>query len=339
MAARRLVLVTDVTEQKKLEEQLIQAQKMEAIGQLAGGIAHDFNNLLTAINGYAQIVINRLREPDPLRQEVGHILHAGERAAVLTQQLLAFSRRQVLQPRALSVRGAIETLRPMLGRLLREDIEIRTTLPPDLPPVMVDPVQFEQVVINLSINASDAMPAGGVLSIDAATHVADEHSAQVHNLRTGQYVTVSVSVSDTGTGMDAATSSRIFEPFFTTKPKGRGSGLGLSVAYGIVQQSGGHLSVYTEPGRGSTFTAYFPVTSGEISVLHPAAPFDATAWRGTETVLIGEDHDALRRLAGEVLRTHGDTVLAAEHGQEALTLAEQHDWRIDLLLTTSSCHA
>ena len=217
----RLVLANDVSAEKHLEEQLVQSQKMEAIGQLAGGIAHDFNNLLTVINGYAQLLISRLHEADPLRVDAGHILQAGDRAAVLTQQLLAFSRRQVLQPRPLDVAVVIENLQPMLRRLLRDDIEVRTSLPASLPPVMVDPGQLEQVLLNLAINGADAMPGGGTLSMEASQAFIDDQAGERHDLASGAYVIVSV--SDSGVGMDEDTRTRIFEPFFTTKPKGRGS--------------------------------------------------------------------------------------------------------------------
>jgi signal transduction histidine kinase/DNA-binding response OmpR family regulator len=327
----RLVLATDVSAEKQLEEQLVQAQKMEAIGQLAGGVAHDFNNLLTVINGYAQLLISRLHEADPLRVDAGHILQAGERAATLTQQLLAFSRRQVLQPRALDVGGIIDNLRPMLGRLLREDIEVRTTLPSSLPPVMVDPVQLEQVLLNLAINGSDAMPGGGSLGIEAGEAFVDAETAERDGIPVGMYVTVSV--TDTGVGMDAETRSRIFEPFFTTKAKGRGSGLGLPVAYGIIKQSGGNIVVTTSEGEGSTFTVYLPLADDQPEAPSVEAPADAAALAGHETVLVVEDHEAVRRLAADVLRAHGYHVLVAEHGMDAIALVEARGGQIDLLLT------
>ena len=325
----RLVLVTDISAEKHLEEQLVQAQKMEAIGQLAGGVAHDFNNLLTVINGYAQLLMSRLHQADPVRVDAGHILQAGERAAALTQQLLAFSRRQVLQPRALDVAGVIGNLRPMLGRLLREDIEVRTVLPATLPPVMVDPVQIEQVLINLAINGSDAMPAGGTLSIEAGDAQVDAETADLLDVRGGPYVTVSV--TDSGVGMDEDTRIRIFEPFFTTK--GRGSGLGLPVAYGIVKQSGGTITVRTAPGEGSTFTVYLPLASTPASEEQRAPPVDTGLLAGQETVLIVEDHEAVRRLAADVLRKHGYHVLEADHGPAAIEIVDARGGRVDLLLT------
>ena len=327
----RLVLSNDVSAEKHLEEQLVQAQKMEAIGQLAGGVAHDFNNLLTVINGYAQLVISRLHEADPLRVDAGHILQAGERAATLTQQLLAFSRRQVLQPRPLDVRGVIDNLRPMLGRLLREDIDVRTSMPAALPSVMVDPVQLEQVLLNLAINGADAMPEGGTLTVEAGEAFVDAETADREGLPEGPYVTVSV--TDTGIGMDEETRARIFEPFFTTKPKTRGSGLGLPVAYGIIRQSGGNIVVRTAFGEGSTFVLYLPLAAAAAPVVDAAAPAPPSDLGGHETVLVVEDHEAVRRLAADVLRAHGYNVLVADHGVEAVALVEAHTGTIDLLLT------
>ncbi|HTV02121.1 MAG TPA: response regulator [Luteitalea sp.] len=327
----RLVLVTDITDEKRLEEQLIQAQKMEAVGQLAGGIAHDFNNLLTVINGYAQLLISRLHESDPLRVDAGHVLQAGERAAALTQQLLAFSRRQVLQPRALNVADIIEGLRPMLGRLLRENIDVRTTLPPTLPPVMVDPVQLEQVLLNLAINGSDAMPDGGTLTITAGQAQVDADMAARQGVAEGPYVTLTV--ADTGVGIDEDAIGRIFEPFFTTKPTGRGSGLGLPVADGIVTQSGGTIVVRSRPGHGSTFTVYLPLGAASVTEDSEPASADTAHLEGHETVLVVEDHEAVRRLAADVLKAHGYQVLVADHGLEAIDIVEARGGRVDLLVT------
>jgi PAS domain S-box-containing protein len=327
----RLVLVHDISAEKQLEEQLVQAQKMEAIGQLAGGVAHDFNNLLTVINGYTQLLISRLHEADPLRIDAGHILHAGERAASLTQQLLAFSRRQVLQPRPLDVGRVIENLKPMLGRLLRDDIEVRTLLRPTVPSVMVDPVQLEQVLLNLAINGSDAMPAGGTLWVEAGEAFADDEAAERLGVPAGSYVTVSV--RDSGVGMDEETRGRIFEPFFTTKAKGRGSGLGLPVAYGIIKQSGGNIVVQTTPGEGSTFTVYLPLADEPANEPAMAPVPDVSRLGGHETVLVVEDHEAVRRLAADVLRAHGYRVLVAAHGVDAIALVESRGGGIDLLVT------
>ena len=327
----RLVLADDISAEKHLEEQLVQSQKMEAIGQLAGGVAHDFNNLLTVINGYAQLLISRLHEADPLRVDAGHILQAGERAASLTQQLLAFSRRQVLQPRPLDVAVVVENLRPLMGRLLRDDIEVRTSLPASLPPVMVDPVQLEQVLLNLAINGSDAMPGGGTLTLEAGEAIVDDAAAERDSVDPGKYVTVSV--SDSGIGMDEETRNRIFEPFFTTKAKGRGSGLGLPVVYGIIKQSGGNIVVQTTPGGGSTFTVYLPLAHTRPDTETAAPVTDVSGLRGHETVLVVEDHEALRRLAADVLRSHGYQVLVADHGTDAIALVESRGGGVDLLLT------
>ncbi len=327
----RLVLATDVTAEKELEAQLAQSQKMEAVGQLAGGVAHDFNNLLTVINGYAQLLLARLHESDPLRADAASILQAGERAAALTQQLLAFSRRQVLQPRPLDVGRVVEHLRPMLDRLLRADIVLQTVLPDALPAVMADPVQLEQVLVNLAINASDAMPSGGTLTFGASTIDVDAETAARHDLAAGAFV--ALTVVDTGIGMDEETLRRIFEPFFTTKGKGRSSGLGLPVAYGIIRQSGGHLAVRTAPDRGTTFTIYLPQSDRPAATDVASGYADARTADGQGTVLVVEDHEAVRRLAADVLRAHGYDVLAAAHGDEAVALAAASGARVDLLLT------
>ncbi len=325
----RLVMAADISAEKQLEAQLVQSQKMEAVGQLAGGIAHDFNNLLTVINGYAQLLTARLHQADPLRADAAHILQAGERAAALTQQLLAFSRRQVLQPQPLDVRRVIDGLRPMLARVLRENIEVRTGVPPALPPAMVDPAQLEQVLMNLVLNASDAMPEGGTLSLEAGEATIDDTTATVLGMPAGRYVTIAV--SDTGVGMDEATRSRIFEPFFTTKASTtRGSGLGLPVALGVIAQSGGHMIVDTAPGAGTTVTVYLPLPASEEA---PEVRADASTTRGRGTVLIVEDHEAVRQLTADILRGHGYTVLTADHGADAIALVEARGGDIDLLIT------
>jgi two-component system, cell cycle sensor histidine kinase and response regulator CckA len=327
----RLVVATDVTAEKQLEEQLAQSQKMEAVGQLAGGVAHDFNNLLTVINGYAQLLLANMPEINPLRANADHILQAGERAAALTQQLLAFSRRQVLQPRPVNVGSVIDNLRPLLGRLLRANIEIRTVLPAPLPTAMVDPAQLEQVLMNLAINGADAMPDGGQLTLEAGEAYVDAEVAEVHGMAEGLYATVSV--TDTGVGMDEHTRSRIFDPFFTTKGEGHGSGLGLPVAYGIIAQSGGHIVVHTRPGRGSSFTVYLPLA--ETPAIDVAAPrsTDPAPRGGHGTILIVEDHEAVRRLAADVLRAHGYDVLVADDGLQALDVVTARGGGVDLLLT------
>ena len=251
-------------EKRWLEEQLRQAQKMESIGKLASGIAHDFNNLLTAIIGYSELVLNQTRNDDPLRQHIEEIKKAGERAASLTRQLLAYSRKQVLQPRVLDLNAVIAELDKMLRRLIGADIELVTRLAPELGQVKIDPSQIGQIVINLAVNARDAMPQGGKLTIETTNAQLDEAYARKNVAVTpGQYVMLSV--SDTGCGMDAQTQSRVFEPFFTTKEIGKGTGLGLSMVYGIVKQSGGDIWVYSEIGRGTVFKIYLPRAEGVLS--------------------------------------------------------------------------
>ena len=327
----RLVLATDITVEKQLEEQLLHSQKLEAVGQLAGGIAHDFNNLLTVINGYAQLLLSRLHEQDPLRGDAASILRAGERAAALTQQLLAFSRRQVLQPRPVDVGQLVEDLRPMLARLLRDDVEVCTAIASALPAVMVDPGQLEQVLMNLAINGADAMPDGGTLTLAAAETVVDPETAAQHGMAAGRYV--ALDVSDTGCGMDDETQRRIFEPFFTTKGKGRNSGLGLPVAYGIATQSGGSIVVQTRPGAGSTFSVYLPLAHAAAIDAHTSARPDEMPPAGDATILVVEDHEEVRRLAVDVLRAHGYEVLEARDGAEGIACLEARGGDVDLLLT------
>ena len=327
----RVVLVNDITERRQLEEQLRQAQKMEAVGQLAGGIAHDFNNLLVAINGYSELALRRLQAEDPLRRNVEEIRKAGERAAALTRQLLAFSRRQVLQPMALDLNAIVSEMEKMLRRLIGEDVELRTALAPDLGSVKADPGQIEQVLMNLAVNARDAMPRGGKLTVETQNVDLDEEYASRHvAVAPGPYVMLAV--SDTGTGMDAETQARIFEPFFTTKEVGKGTGLGLSTVYGIVKQSGGNVWVYSEPGHGSTFKVYFPrVGEGAQEYRRGAEPEEVL--RGEETVLLAEDEETVRKLAREVLELYGYRVLEAAGGGDALLICERHAGPIQLLVT------
>jgi PAS domain S-box-containing protein len=321
----------DISERKGLEEQLRQAQKMDAIGQLAGGVAHDFNNLLTVISGYGELLAQELKSSEPERSYLAEITKAGERATSLTQQLLAFSRRQVLTPELLDLSLVVSDTESMLRRLIGEDIELVVVLRSSVGRVRVDRGQIQQVLLNLAINARDAMPKGGRLTVEVTSTLVDEAYARTHlSLSPGQYAVLIV--SDTGCGMDAATRARIFEPFFTTKPPGVGTGLGLSTVYGIVKQSGGDIWVYSEPDRGSTFKVYLP------RVLDTAAVDDMSAVlveapRGTETILLAEDEEQLRTLAAMMLRQAGYTVLEARRGEEALQLAEQHAGRIHLLLT------
>ena len=330
-------LMLDVTERKlaaeelrKNEEQLRQSQKMEAIGRLAGGVAHDFNNLLTAIIGYGQMLLNSVHD-EPSRTYVVESDKAAQRATSLTRQLLAFSRNQVMQPTTLNLNAVVATLSTMLRRLIREDIELVTLLSPDLGNVSADPGQIDQVVINLVVNASDAMPAGGTLTIETANVGMDESSPLEHlGLAPGRYVMLAM--SDTGAGMDAETKSRIFEPFFTTKKVGRGTGLGLSTVYGIVKQSGGQVLVQSELGQGTMFRVYLPQVDG------PAGPITESqvageSLRGTETILLVEDEDAVRDLACRALEGFGYRVISARSGKEALEVWGRQTGMPDLLVT------
>ena len=325
-----VVNVRDITDRRKLEEQLRQAQKMEAVGQLAGGVAHDFNNLLTAILGYCQLMLDEIPEEDPLRLDLLEIQAAGDRAASLTRQLLAFSRRQMLQPQVVDINMLVTQLEKLLRRLISEDVELVTALASDLRQVTVDPASVEQILVNLAVNARDAMPTGGRLTIETANVERDDTYAETHvAMRPGPYVMLAV--SDTGAGIDAATRARVFEPFFTTKEQGKGSGLGLATVYGMVKQSGGYIWVYSELGHGTMFKVYLPPTAAP-SVAQPAANASAGA-PGWETVLLVEDEDAVRALAREVLRRHGYVVLEARHGVDAVRVAERHTDDIHLLVT------
>jgi two-component system, cell cycle sensor histidine kinase and response regulator CckA len=320
----------DITELKRLEEQFRQAQKMEAVGRLAGGIAHDFNNLLTVINGCSELVFNGLNDHDPGRELLAEIRKAGERAANLTRQLLAFSRKQVLQPRIVSLKTLLGDLHKLLKRLIGEDIELVLTLDPVVGLTKVDPGQFEQAIINLVVNARDAMPQGGRLSIQIQNaDLDDAYAAQRSDVRPGGYVLVAV--RDSGIGMDDATKLRIFEPFFTTKEPGKGTGLGLAMVYGFVKQSGGHIEVYSERGYGTAFKIYLP--RADEALLPTPAPVGLTIPKGTETVLLVEDEDAVRTLSKLVLQSNGYTVLEARDGQEAIWIARQHHDRIHILVT------
>ncbi|HXG94318.1 MAG TPA: ATP-binding protein [Blastocatellia bacterium] len=318
--------------ERQSEGQLRQSQKMEAVGQLAGGIAHDFNNLLTAIIGYSQLVYEHLAADDPIRREVEEIQKAGERAASLTSQLLAFSRRQVLQPKVLDLNAIVSDMQSMLGRLIGEDIELITFFDPELGRVKADPVQIEQALMNLAGNARDAMPQGGKLVIQTANVRLDESHVGVRaaSIKPGQYVMLSV--TDTGCGMDKETLSHIFEPFYTTKEHGKGTGLGLSMVYGIVSQSGGDISVESEPGKGATFKIYLPqieTAAGELK----AKQESAREVRLSETILLVEDEAVVRKLVREVLEMNGYNVLEAINGHEALAICQSHPGLIHLLLT------
>jgi signal transduction histidine kinase/ActR/RegA family two-component response regulator len=327
----------DVTEQRKaeaerarLEEQLVIAQRLEAVGRLAGGVAHDFNNLLSVILSYAGFAVDELHESDPVREDIVEIQNAGRRAAALTRQLLAFSRKQILEPQVLSLNRVVTDIESMLRRLLGEDIDIEVHLDAALGSVRADPGQLEQVIMNLAVNARDAMPQGGKLTVETANVELDEGYAERHvAVEPGRFVMLSV--VDTGAGMDAETKAHIFDPFFTSKERGKGTGLGLSTVYGIVKQSGGSIWVYSEPGRGSTFEVYLPrVDAPVVDVRRKPATALAT---GSETVLVVEDEPAVCKLVERILRNAGYEVLSATSGGDALLLCEQHRGAIDLLLT------
>jgi len=326
-----IAIFRDVTERKTLEKQLRQTQKMEAVGQLSGGIAHDFNNLLGVIIGYSEILEQRLPPDDPLLKECLQIKKAGQSAASLTRQLLAFSRQQVLDPKVLDLNGIVLNVQKMLRRLIGEHIELRTNLDPALGCVKADQSQIEQVILNLAVNARDAMPQGGKLLIETAKVDLDEDYARRHPpQKPGAYVLLSV--ADTGIGMDAETQARIFEPFFTTKEIGKGTGLGLSTVYGVVRQSGGHIWVYSELGMGTTFKIYLPCAGQPARVQQaPAAP--AESLRGSQTILLVEDEEALRGLARSLLEDSGYTVLEAELPEAAIETALRHSGKIHALLT------
>jgi PAS domain S-box-containing protein len=315
---------------RRTEEQFRQAQKMEAVGRLAGGVAHDFNNLLSVILCQTSLALEGLQPADPLRGEILEIEAAGKRAAELTRQLLAFSRQQVLQPRVIDLVQVITGMESMLSRLIGEDIKITARNSPDVGHVLADPGQIEQVVMNLAVNARDAMPDGGDLTLEMANVQLDATYAAAHlGVAAGQYVVLTV--SDTGTGMDASTRARIFEPFFTTKEKGKGTGLGLSTVFGIVEQSGGHVSVFSEPGQGSTFRVYLPRRDRPVD---PASRSSHAGMRGGwETILLVEDEDQLRSVSGSILRKNGYQVLESSRGGEALQVSQNFVGRIHLLLT------
>ncbi len=316
---------------RKSEEQLRQSHKMEAIGQLAGGVAHDFNNLLTGILGHAQLLLNSLDYSHPLRQDVEEILKAGERAAALTNQLLAFSRKQVLQPQVLNLNTLVSNIHKLLQRLIGEHIELAACLAEDLWPVKADPNQIEQVILNLAVNARDAMPWGGKLGLETTNVELDEAYANSHiGARAGSYVMLSV--ADTGYGMDEETQARIFEPFFTTKELGRGTGLGLSTVYGIVKQSGGYIWVDSIPGEGSSFEIYLPQVEKGLEETKPA---NATIElkRADETVLLVEDEEIVRKITSTILRENGYSVMEASDGEEALEIARSYQAAIHLMLT------
>src|SRR5919198_372528 len=331
-AGRRaeVVLAVDVTERRALEQQLLQAQRMEAIGRLAGGVAHDFNNVALVISGHADLLLERL-DDERGRRSAREIRRAAEQASALIGQLLAFGRRQVLRPEELDLSAVVSDVVPMLGRLIGDDVELRASLPEGLGTVKADPAQLKQVVMNLALNARDAMPGGGRLTIETSAVHLDERLAQARlELDPGSYLVLAV--TDTGEGMDEATRERVFEPFFTTKEPGKGTGLGLSTVYGVVKQSGGSIWVYSEPGHGTTFKLYLPRHGAAVRA---PAPREAQGRprRAAGRVLFVEDHEQVRTLVHIVLEQLGYTVLVASNGGEALAQVGVHTDTLDVLIT------
>jgi len=331
-------MIEDITERrraeealKKSEEQLRQWQRVEAIGRLAGGVAHDFNNLLMTIKGCSELLLRELDVKNPRREEVEEIRKAAERATALTRQLLAFGRRQVLQPQVLDLNEVVANMDRMLQRLIGEDIQLLTVLDPELWPLKVDPGQIEQVIMNLAVNARDAMPGGGKLTIETANVVLDEDYARRHvSVKPGPCVMLAV--TDNGCGMDQETQSHLFEPFFTTKKTGEGTGLGLSTVYGIVKQSGGNIWAYSEPRQGTTFKIYLPRVEEAVETYRPKVAPTASPG-GSETILLVEDEGAVRTIVSKILQNKGYTVLEAHHGPEALEICQVHEGPIHLMVT------
>ena len=328
----KLVIVNrDITERKQLEQQLYLSQKLEAVGRLSGGVAHDFNNLLGVIIGYSEVMQKRMPPNDRFREAADEILKAAHRAAALTKQLLAFSRKQVLEPKVLDLNTVVADVEKMLKRLIGEDILLEILVSPDLHAVKADPGQIGQVIMNLAVNARDAMPNGGKLTIETANTTLDEKDAgRYRYVVPGQYV--KLRVSDTGCGMDAETQSHVFEPFFTTKEKGKGTGLGLATVYGVVKQSGGYIWLQSDVGKGTQFEIFLPRVEGEIEKPQKASA-PAKESRGGQTILVVEDEQDLRKLTSSVLQDLGYTVLEAGDAAEALALVKQSKPAVDLLLT------
>jgi PAS domain S-box-containing protein len=327
---KRFIGVTlDITDRKRLEEQFLQAQKLESVGRLAGGVAHDFNNLLTVITGYAQMLLSELPLVHPMRDPMDEIATAATRATDLTRQLLTFSRRHVSETKTMALNDLVRDFQKMLARLIGEDIELVISLDPNAGDLRADPGQIEQIIMNLAVNARDAMPDGGKLVIETAPFCVDERFAKTHlSIPPGPYVMLSV--SDTGCGMAPEVKAHIFEPFFTTKELGKGTGLGLSTVYGIVLQTGGTISVYSEPGYGTTFRILFPAV-GSAALPAPVASAEESIG-GSETIVLAEDEAGVRRYVRQILRRYGYTVLEAPNGRAAVELAGSYDGPIHLLL-------
>jgi hypothetical protein len=324
-----IAFVSDISQRKRLEEQLMHAQKMEAVGRLAGGVAHDFNNMLTVISGYNQMILDQLSAFDPLRGYAEEILKAADRAAALTNQLLAFSRRQIVQPRVFDVNMVLLHTEKMLRRLIGEDVELSLHLSPTAGNIKADPGHLEQAIFNLATNARDAMPKGGRITIETAGATLDDTYTKTHmGVNPGEYVMIAV--SDDGCGMDAETKRRVFEPFFTTKERGKGTGLGLATVYGIVKQAGGDIWVYSELDRGTTFKLYFPKVEEAATDFRDEG---VAAPHGAETILVVEDEQGVRELTTKILRRLGYDVLAAAGGAEALEIAQAHAGDIALAVT------
>jgi two-component system, cell cycle sensor histidine kinase and response regulator CckA len=327
----RLVVAQDISERHLLEQQLRQATKMEAVGRLAGGVAHDFNNLLMVIKGHTELLMSELPPSDGMSRKITQIDRAADRATALTKQLLAFSRMQVLQPRVMNLNGVVEDMGRLLPRLIGEDIELAIRTEANLGAIRADASQMEQIIMNLAVNARDAMPVGGRLIIETLNAELDRTYNSTHPIvKPGRYVLLAV--SDTGTGMDAETQAHIFEPFFTTKEPGKGTGLGLATVYGVVKQSGGFIWVYSEVGKGTSFKIYLPRVDQAEDKGSAALPF-AEAPRGTETILLAEDEQDVREVAREFLESGGYTVIESHNGADALRLAAEHKGSIDLLVT------
>jgi PAS domain S-box-containing protein len=322
--------VRDVTDQRRLQQQVLQSQKMEAVGRLAGGVAHDFNNLLTVITSYSDLLLEDLAPGDAKRDDLEQVRKAADGAAALTRQLLAFSRQQVVEPRVVSLNTVVEGLQKILRRVIGEDIEVTIALAPDLGSVRADVGQLEQVLMNLVVNARDAMPTGGRLTVETANVEHDPEYARDREAAAVRRFAM-LAVTDTGCGMDEATKARIFEPFFTTKETGKGTGLGLATVYGIVKQAGGFIWVYSEPGQGTSFKIYLPAVDATAERTTAAATTPAP--RGTETVLLVEDAAAVRAVTKQMLERQGYTVLEAPDGEAGLRLAQRHRGVIHLLLT------